>query len=76
MTLTRGWQDFRFIRYIAGLKLKEKGPGTTSLMYITSSIVSSMLYVCKALGIGIALGKCYLPLCYRLYLLADRNMVN
>lgn len=76
MTLTRGWQDFGFIRYIAGLKLQRKGPGTNSLMYITSSIVSSMLYLWKALGIGIVLGNSYLPLSYRLYLLADRNMVN
>lgn len=61
---------------MASPELKGKGPGTSSLMAITFSIVSSMSELLKALGRGIALGNCYLPLCYRLYLLPDRNMVN
>lgn len=76
VTLWRGWEDFRLVRYTASPELKGKGPGTSSLMSITFSIVSSMLQLLKALGIGIALGNCCLPLCYRLYLLADRNMGN
>lgn len=76
VTLWRGWEDFRLVRYTASPELKGKGPGTSSLMSITFSIVSSMLQLLKASGIGIALGNCCLPLCYRLYLLADRNMGN
>lgn len=76
MALAGAWQNFRFIRYIAALRLKGNSMGTMSLMYITSSIVSSVLYLWKALGIGIPLGNCYLSLSYRLHLFADRSIIN